>query len=107
MWNENLEELIVVKRSGQRVEFNASKIAIAIKKAYENTFNEPDEKKVFKIFEKVLCYINYNYKERKTITVEDIQDIIEKILKESNEIDVYNSFNEYRNKRAASRKVFT
>ena len=30
MWNEVLEDLIVVKRSGQRVDFNASKIAIAI-----------------------------------------------------------------------------
>lgn len=107
MWNEVLDDLIVVKRSGQRVEFNASKIAIAIKKAYESTFNEVDEKKIYKTFEKVLAFINNNYKERKTISVEDIQDVIENILKEEHEDDVYNSFKEYRQRRAASRKVFT
>ena len=107
MWNEVLDDLIVVKRSGQRVEFNASKIAIAIKKAYESTFNEVDEKKIYKTFEKVLAFINNNYKERKTISVEDIQDVIENILKEEHEDDVYNSFREYRQRRAASRKVFT
>ena len=36
MHNEVLEGLIVVKRSGQRVDFNASKIAIAIKKAFDS-----------------------------------------------------------------------
>ena len=107
MWNEVLDDLIVVKRSGQRVEFNASKIAIAIKKAYESTFNDVDEKKIYKTFEKVLAFINNNYKERKTISVEDIQDVIENILKEEHEDDVYNSFKEYRQRRAASRKVFT
>ncbi len=105
MWNEVLDELIVVKRSGQRVEFNASKIAIAIKKAYESTYNNIDEKKIYKLFEKVLAYINLNYHDRKTISVEDIQDIIEKILQDE-EQKVYISFQEYRHRRAASRKAF-
>ena len=91
MWNEVLEDLIVVKRSGQRVDFNASKIAIAIKKSYESVYENVNEKDVYKVFEKVLTYINDNYKERKTISVEDIQDIIENILQKENE-DVYNSF---------------
>lgn len=106
MWNEVLEDLIVVKRSGQRVDFNASKIAIAIKKSYESVYETVNEKDVYKVFEKVLTYINDNYKERKTISVEDVQDIIEKVLQKENE-EVYNSFKEYRQKRAASRKVFT
>lgn len=105
MWNEVLDELIVVKRSGQRVEFNASKIAIAIKKAYESTYDDIDEKKIYKIFEKVLAYINSNYCDRKTISVEDIQDIIEKIL-QAEEEKVYISFREYRHRRAASRRAF-
>lgn len=106
MWNEVLEDLIVVKRSGQRVDFNASKIAIAIKKSYESVYENVNEKDVYKVFEKVLTYINDNYKERKTISVEDVQDIIENVLQKENE-EVYNSFKEYRQKRAASRKVFT
>lgn len=105
MHNEVLEDLVVVKRSGQRVSFNASKVAIAIKKAFDSVGNL-DDKKVFKIFEKVLGYINDNYKDRKTINVEDIQDIIENTLYNEKCYTVYNSFKEYRQKRALSRKVF-
>lgn len=105
MHNEVLEDLVVVKRSGQRVAFNASKVALAIKKAFDSV-NPSDEKSSFKIFEKVLTHINDNYKERKTINVEDIQDIIENTLYNEKEYDVYNNFKDYREKRALSRKVF-
>ena len=107
MWNEALESLVVVKRSGQRVDFNASKIAVAIKKGFDAVYGEPDESKVYKVFEKVLSYINETYKDRKTINVEDIQDIIENILKEEKFEDVFFAFKDYRQKRAASRKVFS
>ena len=106
MWNEVLENLVVVKRSGQRVEFNASKIAIAIKKAFDAVYQEPDEKQIYKVFESVLKYINNNYGDRKTINVEDIQDTIEKELEELGYTEVYEAFSDYRKRRAASRKVF-
>lgn len=106
MYNEVLDELTVVKRSGQRVEFNASKVALAIKKAFDS-INDKNEDKIFKTFEKVLAFINDNYKDRKTINVEDIQDIIENTLYNQKYYDVYNSFKEYRAKRALSRKVFS
>ena len=106
MHNEVLEELTVVKRSGQRVSFNASKVAIAIKNAFDSVGNI-DEKKIFKVFEKVLTYINENYRDRKTINVEDIQDIIEKVLYSEKQFLVHNAFKEYRQKRALSRKVFS
>ena len=100
MWNEVLENLVVVKRSGQRVDFNASKIAIAIKKAFDAVYDETDEKETYKVFESVLKYINDNYKDRKTINVEDIQDIIETKLKEMGFDKVYIAFKDYRQKRA-------
>lgn len=106
MWNEVLENLVVVKRSGQRVEFNASKIAIAIKKAFDAVYQEPDEKQIYKVFENVLKYINNNYGERKTINVEDIQDTIENQLNTLGYKEVYEAFSDYRQRRAASRKVF-
>ena len=53
MWNEVLENIVVVKRSGQRVEFNASKIAIAIKKAFDAVYQEPDENQIYSVFESV------------------------------------------------------
>lgn len=107
MKRDVFEELIVVKRSGQRVSFNNYKIAVAIKQAFDYVYETYNEKSVNKVYEDVLKYIENNYSERKTINVEDIQDIIENKLKEEKHIEVYKAFNEYRQKRAASRKVFT
>lgn len=101
------DELIVVKRSGQRVNFNGYKIAVAIKSAFDDVYEESDLKKVNKVYESVLNYIEENYEYRKTINVEDIQDIIESKLKETKDENVYNAFSQYRKKRAASRQVFT
>ena len=74
-------DLIVVKRSGQRVPFNGTKIALAIKKGYDSVYPEYDEKIVNKIYEKVLKTIEKEYTDRKTIGIEEVQDIIEKELK--------------------------
>ena len=105
MKEEVINELVVVKRSGQRVSFNGAKVAIAIKKGFDSVYEEYDEKEVNKIYEKVLKHIEKNYQDRKTIGVEEIQDIIEENLKKYNE-DVYKSFSEYRERRAASRDAF-
>ncbi len=104
--NSILDNLIVVKRSGQRVNFNGIKIAIAIKRAFDSTYGDYDVNKVNKIYETVLNCISENYQDRKTINVEDIQDIIEKELKNEHFEVVYKSFNTYRKKRKASREVF-
>ncbi len=101
-----LEELIVVKRSGQRVGFNGTKIAIAIKRAFDSIGEDFNEKDINKVYENVLKYIEENYEGRKTINIEDIQDIIEDKLKQNGQLKVYQSFSEYRLKRAASRKAF-
>ena len=100
------DELTIVKRSGQRVSFNGSKIAVAIKSAFDDVYTENMEDKVNIIYGKVLDRIESLYSDRKTINVEDIQDIIENILKEEKYLNVYNAFNDYRIKRAASREVF-
>lgn len=100
------DEIVVVKRSGQRVEFNGTKIAIAIKKAFDSVYEDGDEDSINKIYSIVLKYIEDNYSDRKTISVETIQDIIEYILKQENFLDVHNSFHNYRIKRSASREMF-
>lgn len=105
MKSKVFEELIVVKRSGQRVSFNGTKIAIAIKSAFDDVYECIDENEVNKIYEKVLNNIYDNYQDRKTINVEDIQDIIEYELKQDNR-EVYERFKEYRTRRAASREAF-
>jgi len=105
--NNVFDELIVVKRSGQRVNFNSNKIAIAIKKAFDSVFEGDSIKQINKIYEDVLMHIEKNYVGRKTINVEDVQDIIENKIKENNCENVYKSFSEYRDRRAASRKAFS
>ena len=72
-----LNDLTVVKRSGQRVEFNGTKIVVAIKKAFDQVRPLNSEKEINKVYADVLNYINNTYTDRKTINVEDIQDIIE------------------------------
>ncbi len=107
MTNKNLfDTLIVVKRSGQRTEFQGEKIAIAIQKAFNSLDIPYKDEDVNKIYAKVLKSIEKEYKERKTINIENIQDIIELTLKEEKLTDVYESFKNYREKRNASRKTF-
>ena len=101
-----VNDLIVVKRSGQRVPFNGAKVAIAIKKGFDSVYEEYDEKKVNHVFEKVLEHVEKDYTTRKTIGVEELQDIIETELQKCGYEDVYKSFSEYRERRAASREAF-
>ena len=84
MERDFFNNIVVVKRSGQRVAFNPTKVAIAIKKGFDSVYEEYDEKNVNKVKEKVLDVIEKEYKDRKTIGVEDVQDVIEGVLKKLN-----------------------
>ena len=106
MEKDFFDDIIVVKRSGQRVNFNDIKVAMAIKKSFDSVYEEYDEKEVNKVKEKVLDYIKKEYKDRKTIGVEDVSDAIEAILKKLKYDQVYESFKGYRERRAASRDAF-
>ena len=106
MEKDFFDDIIVVKRSGQRVNFNDIKVAMAIKKSFDSVYEEYDEKEVNKVKEKVLDYIKKEYKDRKTIGVEDVSDAIEAILKKLKYDQVYESFKGYRERRAASREAF-
>ena len=106
MEKELLDEITVVKRSGQRVSFDDTKVAIAIKKGFDSVYESYDEKEVNKVKEKVLAYIKKEYKDRKTIGVEDVSDAIEEVLQKLKYDEVYESFKGYRERRAASRDAF-
>ena len=100
------DTLIVVKRSGQRTSFQGEKIAIAIQKAFNSIDIPYQDEEVNKVYEQVLNHIQTRYQDRKTINIENIQDIIEETLKSENFLDVYQAFSTYRNHRNASRKAF-
>ena len=106
MEKDFLDDLVVVKRSGQRVSFNDAKIALAVKKGFDSVYEEYDEKNVYKVKEKVLDQIRKEYKDRKTIGVEDVSEVIEEVLKKLKYDEVYESFRNYRERRDASREAF-
>ena len=104
MNEENLSNIIVVKRDGKKVNFDGTKIAIAIKKGFDSIDEKYNEDDVNKIYNKVISKILNADKEK--IKIEEIQDLIEEELKKNNYEDVYNSFSEYREKRNQSREIF-
>ena len=110
---DNLEkniDIIVIKRDGKRVNFDGSKIALAIKKGFDSVYTEDEEthkyidKDIYKIYNKVIEKIEKSEKEK--IKIEEIQDLIEEQLKLNGYEDVYESFKAYRERRTQSRQVF-
>ncbi len=109
--DEMFENLKVVKRNGKKVDFDGTKVALAIKKGFDSILNEDDEpvynsKDVQKVYQTVIKRIEKDYKNEEKINIEDIQDMIEDSLKKCNYEDVYKSFSEYRERRAQSRQLF-
>ncbi len=114
---ESFAHLLVVKRDGKKVEFKPKKIAIAIKKGFDDVIEssriddvETDDKyteaDMQKVFHDVLEKIEKEYKDKDKIKIEAIQDLIEESLQKNKYDDVYKAFSEYREKRAQSREAF-
>lgn len=110
--------LIVVKRDGKKVDFDCTKVALAIKKGFDSVINNPSseeeigekkytEKDMHKVYEAVLDKIEKDYTDAEKIKIEAIQDIIEDVLKQKKYDDVYESFSEYRERRNQSRQMFS
>jgi ribonucleoside-triphosphate reductase len=109
---EELATLKVVKRNGKKVDFDGTKIAMAIKKGFdsvenpENEINKYSEKDIQKVYQTVLKRIEKEYKDAEKIKIEEIQDMIEDALVKGKYEDVFKSFSEYRERRNQSRLVF-
>ena len=115
MKNDVFEKLNVVKRNGKKVDFDGSKIALAIKKGFDDiTIMQDDEEvKVYsesdiqKVYKEVINRIEKEYKDQDKIKIEQIQDMIEDALKKKGYDDVYNAFSSYRERRSQSRELFS
>ena len=93
----------IIKRSGQEVDFNSSKIETAINKANEQIENKR-KRLSKKAIQEITQEISEKYtKSRRTKNVEDIQDEIERKLIERNAFYVAKEFITYRYKRGLSR----
>jgi len=91
----------VIKRDGRIVQFNKDKIAKALEKAFLDIDKEITEDSQQKI-ESIATSIEKE-SESKELSVEDIQDIIEKKLMATNRKDVAKSYILYRNNRTLER----
>ena len=113
MNEEVLENLQVVKRNGKKVDFDSTKVAMAIKKGFDGVIaNEEDEvkydeKDIQKIYQSVIKKIIKDYKDEEKIKIEEIQDLIEEMLKKYKYDEIYQSFAGYRERREKSRQLFS
>ncbi|MCI1478807.1 MAG: anaerobic ribonucleoside triphosphate reductase [Clostridium beijerinckii] len=95
--------LYVVKRDGREVEFNSDKIAQAIKGSASEIGLNLKESQVLDTVHKVITYIEEEYK--KTITVEQIQNFVEKALRNEGHKDIAVAYSAYRRERTKVRDI--
>ena len=93
---ELLENLKVLKRNGRKlVDFDGTKIAIAIKKGFDSVATEDEvkytEKDIQKVYHAVIKRIEKLARENDKIKIEDIQDLIEDEMKNKGYEDRNNS----------------
>lgn len=112
---ERVSSLVVVKRNGKKVDFDGAKIALAIKKGFDNVrvINGDEEENVYNekdiqiVYKEVISRIEKDYENAKQIKIEAIQDLIEEALNKKGYEDVYKHFSEYRERRNQSRYLFS
>ena len=95
--------MIVIKRDGQEVNYNRSKIIVAIGKANEEV---PEEERISdQEIEEIVSYVET--RKRKRVLVEDIQDIIEQKLMALGKFDLAKRYIVYRYTRELVRRANT
>jgi ribonucleoside-triphosphate reductase len=98
----------VKKRNGKRVEFKSEKIKNAVAKAAE-AVDQESEKIAEEITAEVLSYLKIFFKDGGTLEVEQIQDLVEKILIEKGCAEIakaYILYREQHSKLRDSKKLF-
>ena len=94
---------MIIKRDGQEVNYNRSKIIVAIGKANEEV---PEEERISdQEIEEIVSYVET--RKRKRILVEDIQDIIEQKLMALGKFDLAKRYIVYRYTRELVRRANT
>ena len=106
----SFEDVEVLKRDGREVLFDVERIYNAIEKAFRSTISGCDDVaeptlKTLRAGGLVLEEFRKRVKEgEKIFTVEDIQDVVEKVLYETSENETYRHFKEYRKERERERE---
>lgn len=108
---ELLSNLKVVKRNGRKlVDFDGTKVAIAIKKGFDSIVTDDvvkyTERDIQKVYRSVIKRIEKFARDNSKIKIEEIQDLIEDEMIKNGYDDVCASFAGYRERRNNSRKLF-
>ena len=94
----------VIKRDGKVVEFDLSKISGAIKQAFDAVSRNYNNSIIELLALRTCADFESKIKDNK-VSVEDIQDSVEKILSESNFADVAKAYILYRKQREKARNI--
>ncbi|MDD7795088.1 anaerobic ribonucleoside-triphosphate reductase [Clostridium sp. 'White wine YQ'] len=95
--------LDVVKRDGRETKFNSEKISNAIKRAAEEAGSHLREGQVIDLVQKVITYIEMSEQER--VTVEEIQNLVVRALKDSGLNEIAGNYSAYRDERTKVREI--
>jgi anaerobic ribonucleoside-triphosphate reductase/intein/homing endonuclease len=92
------------KRDGRIVDFDQTKITMAIFRAME-AVGEKDEKKAKKLSDQVVKILNKKFHPRSIPAVEEIQDIVEEVLIRAKQIKAAKAYILYRDQHAKIREL--
>lgn len=95
----------IIKRDGSRADFEREKIEKAIAKAFYSVDSMISEEDLRKISSKIEKTIKEKYPADHTVTVEEVQDLVELTLIDENYYREVKSFILYRAKHNMDRKV--
>jgi|TARA_B100000315_G_scaffold245803_1_gene272284 ribonucleoside-diphosphate reductase alpha chain len=93
----------IKKRNGRVLEFNQEKIAIALWKAIQSVGGK-DKSLAIRFSDRLVELVNMKFSPSTMPTVEDIQDMVEKVLMEQGQSKAAKAFILYRQKRAEIRE---
>ena len=98
--------MLVIKRDGKEVEFDQSKIAIAISKANDqtNVDGQIDEKQINAIVDRIALRCD---ELNRAVSVEEIQDMVENQLMNLQAYELARNYITYRYRRAEARRANT
>ena len=97
----------IIKRDGSKVDFELEKIKIAIFKSFKSVDSTITEEKLDYIAQKIVKTIEEKFPADHTVTVEEVQDLVELNLIDENYYREVKSYILYRAKHNMDRKVIT
>lgn len=101
-----LANLTVIKRTGKKVPYNSNNVYGAIQKGFQSVMPESDEA-IRLIFQEVEFQIAQMSETQSFMSVNVIQDLIVKTMRDNGYDNVAKAYDEYRHERDRMRAVFT